>query len=341
MGEISIPKPIKSNGFDDLPKASVLRPLTDITGGWKDNCTYTDECMYREVDGLAYLSNVNKIAWNLRDWYNVSGYDQDSLGWCDLDMTHNQGVWHIGEQGKDEFHNAKTYNYIFKSPDRFASENMDGKWLIPVNHREARAFPALRINTHIYCNRRYPILFLSKCFVIICLMLFHGTAFCDTKEVSNFAELNNALDEANPGDVIILVDGIYQISGQFALVLGADNITIKGKSGNREAVVIKGQGMYGDVSHGFWVNRDNITIQDITIQEVANHCIQLDVNTDNFHLKNCIVRNGFEQLLKVPYSSSISDPSENGIVEDCLFEYTAGVAPNYYTGGIDVHFGKD
>lgn len=72
VGKITIPKPIKSNGFDDLPKASFLRPLTDITGVWKDNCTCTDECMYREVDGLAYLSNINKIAWSLRDWYNVS-----------------------------------------------------------------------------------------------------------------------------------------------------------------------------------------------------------------------------------------------------------------------------
>jgi hypothetical protein len=175
----------------------------------------------------------------------------------------------------------------------------------------------------------------------MCLVFLYGTGFCDTREVSTFAELNNALYGANSGDVIILVDGIYKISGQFALVLGADNITIRGKSGNREAAVIKGQGMYGDVNHGFWVNKNHITIQDITIQEVANHCIQLDANTDTFHLRNCILRGGYEQLLKVPYSFSINDPSENGIVEECLFEYTAGEAPNWYTGGVDVHSGKN
>ncbi len=143
VGEITIPEPVTSDNFDDLPEASVLRALTDITGGWKDNCTYNDDCMYREVDGLEYLPNAahggNKIVWNLRDWYNVAGYDQDSLGWSELDMTGAQGVWHIGGRGNDVFHNAKTCNYLFKAPASFADENLDGKWLIAGSHREAGA----------------------------------------------------------------------------------------------------------------------------------------------------------------------------------------------------------
>ena len=143
VGEITIPEPVTSDNFDDLPEASVLRALTDITGGWKDNCTYNDDCMYREVDGLEYLPNAahggNKIVWNLRDWYNVAAYDQDSLGWSELDMTGAQGVWHIGGRGNNVFHNAKTCNYLFKAPASFADENLDGKWLIAGNHREAGA----------------------------------------------------------------------------------------------------------------------------------------------------------------------------------------------------------
>jgi len=140
VGEITIPKPVISDDFDDLPQASVLRALTDITGGWKDNCTYNDDCIYREVDGLEYLPNISKIAWNLRDWYNAAGYDQDSLGWSELDMTGAQGVWHIGERGNDVFHNAKTCNYLFKAPESFASQYLEGKWLIAGNHRGAGAF---------------------------------------------------------------------------------------------------------------------------------------------------------------------------------------------------------
>ena len=142
VGEITIPEPVIADNFDDLPEASVLQSLTDITGGWKDNCTYNDDCIYREVDGLEYLPNINKIAWNLRDWYNVTAYDQDSLGWSDLDMTAAQGVWHIGERPSDnyEFHNAKTCDYLFKAPENFANQFLDGKWLVAGNHRGAGAF---------------------------------------------------------------------------------------------------------------------------------------------------------------------------------------------------------
>ena len=141
VGELSIPRPVRSSRFEDLPKASVLKPLTDITGGLKDHCTYNDDCEYREVDGLEYLPDIHKIAWNLRDWYNVGGYDQDSLGWSDPDMTGADGVWHIGERGlSDTFHNAKTSNYLFRAPGAFATTYMGGKWLIAGNHREAGAF---------------------------------------------------------------------------------------------------------------------------------------------------------------------------------------------------------
>jgi hypothetical protein len=141
VGEISIPRPQISDVFADLPRASVLRPLADITGGWKDNCTYENECLYREVDGLEYLPNVDKVAWNLRDWYNTAGVDQDSLGWSALDMAGAQGVWHIGNRPSegDLFHNAKTCNYLFTAPERFAEQYLGGRWLIAGNHREAGA----------------------------------------------------------------------------------------------------------------------------------------------------------------------------------------------------------
>lgn len=144
VGEISIPAPVVATDITALPTASVLRSLTDITGGWKDNCTYAADCIYREVDGLAYLPNVGtsaKIAWNLRDWYNTTGYDQDSLGWSDLDMRGGQGVWHIGPRPSDNdaFHNGKTSNYLFNAPAAFADEHLGGRTLIAGSSREAGA----------------------------------------------------------------------------------------------------------------------------------------------------------------------------------------------------------
>ncbi len=140
VGEISIPAPVVSGSFAALPQAGVLQPLTDITGGWKDNCTCESGCIYRNVDGLAYLPDIDKIAWNLNDWYNTAGYDQDSLGWSDLDMTGAQGVWHIGQRGDEVFHNAKACNYLFLAPESFADTYLGGKRLIAGNTREAGAF---------------------------------------------------------------------------------------------------------------------------------------------------------------------------------------------------------
>lgn len=140
VGEFSIPAPVNASSVADLPRAEVMQAPADITGGWKDNCTHSPGCMYREVDGLAYLPGINKIAWNLRDWYNVTeDNDQDSLGWSNLDMTNAQGVWHIGTRNDEIFHNGKTCNYLFKAPESFADKYLNGKWLIAGNHREGGA----------------------------------------------------------------------------------------------------------------------------------------------------------------------------------------------------------
>lgn len=140
-GEISIPAPVKADSITNLPRASVIQPPKDITGGLKDNCTYSPDCLYRELDGLAYLPGINKIAWNLRDWYNTAGFDQDSLGWSNIDMSDPQGVWHIGQRESENnvFHNAKTSNYLFNAPQPFADKWLKGKSLIAGSSREAGA----------------------------------------------------------------------------------------------------------------------------------------------------------------------------------------------------------
>jgi hypothetical protein len=146
VGEISIPEPVIARTFDSLPRAAVLRHLADITGGRKDTCTYCEGCEYRNVDGLEYLPNINKIVWNLKDWFNVSACDQDSLGWSKPDMSNPQGVWHIGsrtapsgDERYNEFHNARTCDYLFKAPEDFADKYLGGKQLIAGNHRESGA----------------------------------------------------------------------------------------------------------------------------------------------------------------------------------------------------------
>ncbi len=145
-GEISIPAPILSGDFTALPNANELLAPVDITGGMLDStcaACATCDCLAWDVSGLEYLPNLDRIAWNIHDWYNAAAEDLNSLGWSELDMSNAQGVWHIGPRPNvtepREFHNGKTSDYLFKAPTSFATEHLGDRWLIAGYHRESGA----------------------------------------------------------------------------------------------------------------------------------------------------------------------------------------------------------
>jgi hypothetical protein len=161
-----------------------------------------------------------------------------------------------------------------------------------------------------------------------------------TLRVNNMPELEGAIANARRGDLILIEEGVYTITGRFALQIETDNLTLQGASPDPTRTVIRGQGMQGGVNHGLFVAADRVTIRNLTVGEVANHAIQTHIDTDSLQVTNCVLRDAYEQLLKVPFREGVSRASENGVVDGCLFEYTAGHAPNWYTGGVDVHLGK-
>jgi hypothetical protein len=175
-----------------------------------------------------------------------------------------------------------------------------------------------------------------KTFLLLALFVIHPEANSIT--VSNFTELMSAVNNTSPGDTILMRDGTYTVNNGYGAQIRKNNIVIKSLSNNRNSVIVTGGGMSGGSNYGFWVPGHNVTIQSITIQEVTNHCIQTDVDNHKLRVIDCVLRNGYEQLLKVPAGSGMSD---SGLVEGCLFEFTKGVAENYYTGGIDCHRSKD
>lgn len=173
------------------------------------------------------------------------------------------------------------------------------------------------------------------------VLLFFPACSKPTLSISTVDELQSAIDNAEPGDTIFLQDGTYKISStSWALQITTNNLTIRSKSGNRDAVIIEGLGMNGRPHHGFFVRADDTTIADLTIRNVRNHCVQTAPGVDRLHLQNCVLRDAGEQIVKV-VTDAQKDPAEGGIIEGCLFEYSAGVGPRYYIGGIDVHNGKD
>ncbi len=160
--------------------------------------------------------------------------------------------------------------------------------------------------------------------------------------VSTVTELKNAINQANNqgGNMTILIeDGTYQIaSTSWYPYITASNIVIRSRSGNRANVVLIGGGMRatGSTENVLYQVGDNITIADLTLGECGNHAIA--THGDNLLVHNVRVYDTYEQMLK---GTSAGDGADNGIVQCSLFEYPAGIGPQYYIGGIDVHEGND
>lgn len=175
------------------------------------------------------------------------------------------------------------------------------------------------------------------------LCLLPGPALAIT--VGTVGELVNAVNQANTsgGDKeILLQNGTYTLDE--ALVILADGVTVRSLSGNRSMVTIRGNGMEedDDVSHIFNVEGDNFTARDMTLRNVYYHAIQMQPNAQAPTMINLHILDTGQQMIKVAYNTGDPDVhSDNGRVENCLFEYSAGIGPQYYIGGVDAHHAFD
>lgn len=161
--------------------------------------------------------------------------------------------------------------------------------------------------------------------------------------VGTYNELRSAINLANNtggNRTILIEDGIYTIaSTAWYPYLTASNVVIRSLSGNRDAVVLTGSGMQ-DVSPGtesvFYVVGNNVTIADLSIRDVGNHGIS--VTGDSLFVHNVKIQNTYEQMIK---GNSSGGGSQNSIVQCSMFEYTAGIGPQFYIGGLDIHRGRN
>jgi hypothetical protein len=181
---------------------------------------------------------------------------------------------------------------------------------------------------------------MNRKILFIILAIVSADPAAKTIVVATIQELVAANTSAAEGDTISLRDGSYRISS-YGIAVRTNGLCFKSESGVRENVIVMGAGTQGDIEYGFWVSANRVTIRDVTIKDVYYHCIQTNVNVDSLRVFNCVLKDGREQLLKVPSSDEVTDPSEGGVVEGCLFEFSKGVADQYYTGGVDCHLAKN
>jgi hypothetical protein len=166
---------------------------------------------------------------------------------------------------------------------------------------------------------------------------WHSQVQVDVASISELRAALNAANRTNTPTVINLADGVYQVSGS-PLTISTEHITLRSRSGVRENVVLMGDGMGEGLGVLIDVSADYFTLVGVTLKNIRWHLIQVraENDVDFFHLENSVLQNAGQQLLKV--SGAEGGPySDFGIVKNSLFEYTAGIGPNFYIGGIDAH----
>jgi Right handed beta helix region len=161
--------------------------------------------------------------------------------------------------------------------------------------------------------------------------------------VGSAAELQSAVADANSAGGnrrILLKDGTYTLSN--TLYVNVPYVTIAGQSGARDKVVIQGDAMSATatVQNVIRAAGSNFELTDVTLQKSGWHLVQVvgETGANNAVIHNCILRDAYQQMVKVTYDpANPSVVANNGLIENCLFEYTAGIGPNYYIGGVDAH----
>jgi hypothetical protein len=164
-----------------------------------------------------------------------------------------------------------------------------------------------------------------------------------TINVSTAAQLLAAVNTANSvggNRIISIADGTYTMTD--VLAVNAPNITLRSQSANRANVIIRGPG--ATISSGntlqfnVRVAATNFLAQDLTFGGYVNSsCVQVvgEGGGNNGILRNCILQDSFQHLMKG--STDGTSGASGWLVENCLFRFSAGLAPANYNGGIDAH----
>lgn len=165
-----------------------------------------------------------------------------------------------------------------------------------------------------------------------------ATSFCPALEpptgpvveVSTEAALRDLAYSAAPGTTILVQPGTYNLSNSVAII--NDGITIRGKTGDRDDVILDGGGMLTGLTHVFYIDADDVTVADLTIRNAGEHGVSVQ-GRDRPLLYNLHIIDSGNQLVKI---NPVGDGSDDGVLACSRLEYTM-TDPNGYTNGISAH----
>ncbi|MCI0748807.1 MAG: hypothetical protein L0Y58_25655 [Verrucomicrobia subdivision 3 bacterium] len=168
-------------------------------------------------------------------------------------------------------------------------------------------------------------------------------------EVITEAQLQSAMGNLRHGDTLLLADGAYNLTGSL-YVNGRHNVTIRGTRGSTN-VVLAGKGMdnpnHGGVPVGIWSNSTNTTIAHLTIRDTWDNEIIFNSGAQSPRVYCVRLLDAGSQFIKSnPTDVTAGVGVNNGVVEYCVFEYTASPPADHgsgvgYFNGISAHAARN
>lgn len=172
--------------------------------------------------------------------------------------------------------------------------------------------------------------------------------------VATVEQLFAAADKVQPGGTILVAEGRYRLPRFFEL--RTDGVTLRGESGNRDKVVLDGEGRLGEL---VGITRAaGVTIADLTIQNATwnGFKINSDKGATRVTIHNCVIHNIWQRGIKGPAVPKDMREQQklpaDCRVQFCLFyndrpkrftDDPADRPENFngnYVGGIDVMYPK-
>jgi hypothetical protein len=131
-------------------------------------------------------------------------------------------------------------------------------------------------------------------------------------------ELFRAASGVRPGDTILVAPGHYLLPQ--TLELTTDDVTLRGESGDRDAVVLDGRAS----RHGELLaitGCSGVTVADLTIQNVRWNGFKLssDRKAHRVTIYNCVGRNVWQRMVKAP--ATADKDREELSPRDCRIQY--------------------
>jgi len=161
--------------------------------------------------------------------------------------------------------------------------------------------------------------------------------------VATVPQLLGAIDKAHEdggGVALVLADGEYRLDRSVSITV--PGVSIVSASGRAASVRIGGDAMNPEarVQNLIRVSGADFELHGVTLERAGRHLLQIAGESAAARpvLRDCVFRDAWEQLVKV--SRDPAQPEmfcDDGRLERCRFEYTAGIGPQFYIGGLDAH----